>query len=76
MTMELIIRGKGIFGESQTKGEMIGCLHWVGSWIKDIPDDAKIYNKGDDYVIFSVEPKDKDDRKFLKSLGFRRQEVE
>ena len=55
---------------------MIGCLHWVGSWIKDIPDDAKIYNKGDDYVIFSVEPKDKDDRKFLKSLGFRRQEVE
>lgn len=74
--MELIIRGKGIFGESKTKGEMIGCLHSVGHWIKEIPDDAKIYNQGDDYVIFSAEPKDKDDRKYLTSLGFVRKEVE
>ena len=74
--MELIIRGKYIFGNSKTKKEMIDCLDYFAEWIKHIPDDVKIENQGDDYINFYAEPKDKDDRKYLNKLGFRREEIE
>ena len=73
--MELIIRGKNIFGNSKTKKEMIDCLDYFAEWIKHIPDDVKIENQGDDYINFYAEPKDKDDRKYLNKLGFRREEI-
>ena len=38
------------------------------------PDEAKILNQGDDYIFFTVDPKDKDDRKYYKSLGFMKSE--
>ena len=74
--MELLIRGKNIFGNSQTKLEMVGCLNDYINLINSIPDDSKITNQEDDYIYFHTEPKDKDDRKYLKTLGFRREEIE
>ena len=47
----------------------------MAALIKQIPDDVEIYNQGDDYIDFIVEPKDKDDRKYLKRLSFRREEI-
>ena len=72
--MELLIRGKNIFGNSKTKEEMVGCLRGYISLINSIPDDAQITNQEDDYIFFHVEPKDKDDRKYLKALGFYRED--
>tara|TARA_Y100000031_G_scaffold22829_1_gene23940 strand:+ start:447 stop:677 length:231 start_codon:yes stop_codon:yes gene_type:complete len=76
MTMELIFRGKNIYGTSKTKKEMIECLKDHIDWIKEIPDDAELHNNDDDYIFFFAEPKDKDDRKYLKRLGFIRKEIE
>ena len=72
--MELTIRGKHIFGKSKTKQDMINSLQYHIDWIKQIPDDAEITNQEDDYMFFHVEPKDKDDRKYLKTLGFYRED--
>ena len=72
--MELLIRGKNIFGNSQTKLEMVGCLNYHINLINSIPDDAEITNQEDDYIFFHTEPKDKDDRKYLKTLGFYRED--
>ena len=72
--MELLIRGKNIFGNSQTKLEMVGCLKDHINLINSIPDDAQITNQDDDYIYFHTEPKDKDDRKYLKTLGFHRED--
>ena len=74
--MELLIRGKHIFGKSKTKEDMIRCLRDHINLISSIPDDAEITNQEDDYMFFHVEPKDKDDRKYLKTLGFYREEIE
>ena len=38
----------------------------------NLPEEATIENGGDDYITFYVDPKDKDDRKHYKSLGFMR----
>ena len=76
ITMELLSRGKNIYGNSKTKKEMIECLHYHIDWIKQIPDDAEITNQEDDYMFFHAEPKDKDDRKYLKTHGFYREERE
>ena len=73
--MILTIRGKNIFGDSKSKADMIDCLRSMAALIKQIPDDVEIYNQGADYIDFIVEPKDKDDRKYLKRLGFRREEI-
>ena len=73
--MILTIRGKNIFGDSKSKADMLDCLRSMAALIKQIPDDVEIYNQGDDYIDFIVEPKDKDDRKYLKRLGFRREEI-
>ena len=70
--MELLIRGKHIFGKSKTKKDMIKCLEHHIDWIRQIPDRTKITNQEDDYIFFHSEPKDKDERKYLKNLGFRR----
>ena len=72
--MELLIRGKHIFGKSKTKQDMINSLQYHIDWIKEIPDDAEITNQEDDYIYFHTEPKDKDDRKYLKTLGFQRED--
>lgn len=69
--MELLIRGKHIFGNSQTKAEMIECLMDFKGLIENIPDEAEIENKEDDYIFFTLHPKDKDDTKYLKRLGFK-----
>ena len=76
MTMELTFRGKDIYGTSKTKKEMIEQLKYHIDWIQELPDDAEILNSDDDYIFFYAEPKDKDDRKYLKRLGFRRKELE
>ena len=73
--MILTIRGKNIFGDSKSKADMLDCLRSMAALIKQIPDDVEIHNQGDDYIDFIVEPKDKDDRKYLKRLGFRREEI-
>ena len=74
--MILTIRGKDIYGTSKTKKEMIECLEFFIGDIDDIPDDVEIHNNDDDYINFYAEPKDKDDRKYLKRLGFQREEIE
>jgi len=73
--MILTIRGKNIFGDSKTKIDLLSCLISMERLIRQLPDDVKIHNQGDDYIDFIVEPKDKDDRKYYKSLGFRREEL-
>ena len=73
--MILTIRGKNIFGDSKTKIDLLSCLISMERLIRQLPDDVKIHNQGDDYIDFIVEPKDKDDRKYLKRLGFRREEI-
>ena len=73
--MIFTIRGKNILCDSKSKADMIDCLRSMAALIKQIPDDVEIYNQGDDYIDFIVEPKDKDDRKYLKRLGFRREEI-
>ena len=55
---------------------MVGCLKDYINLINSIPDDAQITNQDDDYIYFHTEPKDKDDRKYLKTLGFYREERE
>lgn len=44
-------------------------------YILNLPEEATIENSGDDYITFYVDPKDKDDRKHYKSLGFMRSRV-
>jgi len=73
--MELTIRGKDIYGLSKTKTQMIKCLNQEIEYILNLPEEATIENSGDDYITFYVDPKDKDDRKHYKSLGFMRSEV-
>ena len=72
MQMELYIRGKHIFGTSENKSEMIQCLQDIIKQLKDIPEDAKLQNNGDDYLTFYITAKDKDDYKYFRKLGFRR----
>ena len=55
---------------------MIEQLKYHIDWIQELPDDAEILNSDDDYIFFYAEPKDKDDRKYLKRLGFHRKELE
>ena len=55
---------------------MIKCLEYYIDWIRQISDKTKITNQEDDYIFFHSEPKDKDDIKYLKSLGFIREEIE
>ena len=50
--MELLIRGKHIFGKSKTKKDMIKCLEHHIDWIRQIPDRTKITNQEDDYIFF------------------------
>ena len=73
--MEYCMRGKWIFESAKTKSELINCLRDRIEFIKALPDDIEIENANDgqdDYVILRAEPKDKDDSKYLKRLGFRR----
>ena len=73
--MELTIRGKDIYRLSKTKTQMIKCLNQEIEYILNLPEEATIENSGDDYITFYVDPKDKDDRKHYKNLGFMRSEV-
>ena len=73
--MELTIRGKDIYRLSKTKTQMIKCLNQEIEYILNLPEEATIENSGDDYITFYVDPKDKDDRKHYRSLGFTRSEV-
>ena len=73
--MELIIRGKDIYGNSKSKSSLIKCLQQEIEYILNLPEEATIENSGDDYITFYVDPKDKDDRKHYKSLGFMRSRV-
>ena len=56
--MILTIRGKNIFGDSKTKIDLLSCLISMERLIRQLPDDVKIHNQGDDYIDFIVEPKD------------------
>ena len=79
MTMEFIMRGKWVFENAKTKSELISALRDRIEFIKALPDYVEIENAADgqdDYIFIHAEPKDKDDKKFLKRLGFRREEIE
>ena len=67
------LKANDIYGNSKSKSSLIKCLQQEIEYISKLPDEAKISNQGDDYIFFTVDPKDKDDRKFYKSLGFRRE---
>ena len=71
--MELIIRGKNIYGHSKTKKQLVNCLNHEIDYILSLPEEAEIINQDEDYIIFRVDPKDKDDRKYYKRLGFENQ---
>jgi len=71
------MRGKWIFENAKTKSELISALRDRIEFIKALPDDVEINNHEDgkdDYIFIRAEPKDKDDRKYLKRLGFQREE--
>lgn len=70
--LELTVRGKWIFDGCSNKAEMLEALNHQKEFIKDIPDEAKITHNEDDYIIFEVEAKDKDDFKYYKKKGFVR----
>ena len=72
MRMEIIIRGKHIFGTSKNKSEMILCLQETIKDLKTIPEEATLQNNGDDYLTFYITAKDKDDYKYFRKLGFRK----
>ena len=73
--MEMIFRGKHSFDDCSSKEELIKRCNQIKDWFQIIPDDVRIYNEGDDYILFTAEPKDKDDRKYLKRLGFSREGI-
>ena len=55
--MELIIRGKDIYGNSKSKSSLIKCLQQEIEYILNLPEEATIENSGDDYITFYVENK-------------------
>ena len=71
--MELLVRGKWIFGNSKSIREMVDALEDSINLLNSIPGDVEIINEGHDYIFIHAEPKDKDDRKYLKRLGFQRE---
>ena len=52
--MELIIRGKDIYGNSKSKSSLIKCLQQEIEYISKLPDEAKISNQGDDYIFLQL----------------------
>lgn len=70
--MELTVRGKWVFDNCKNKKEMVEALDSFKEYIKNIPSEAKIVHNSDDYVVFQVEAKDKDDYKYYKQRGFIR----
>ena len=72
--MEIIFRGKHSFDDCDSKEELIKRCYEIKARFATLPDDVRVHNEGDDYILFTAEPKDKDDRKYLKRLGFQREE--
>jgi len=70
--MELIFRGKHSFDDCSSKEELIKRCDEIQDWFKTLPEDVRVQNTDDDYILIRAEPKDKDDRKYLKRLGFVR----
>ena len=72
--MEIIFRGKHSFDDCCSKEDLIKRCDEIQDWFETLPDDVQVQNTDDDYIFIRAEPKDKDDRKYLKRLGFRREE--
>ena len=70
--MELTFRGKHSFDDCNSKEELIKRCDEIQDWFKTLPEDVSVQNTDDDYIFIRAEPKDKDDRKYLKRLGFVR----
>ena len=71
--MEIIFRGKHSFDDCCSKEDLIKRCDEIQDWFETLPDEVVIRNMDDDYIYLKVDPKDKDDRKYYKSLGFRRE---
>ncbi len=74
--MELTFRGKHSFDDCNSKEELIKRCDEIQDWFKKLPEDVSVQNTEDDYIIIRAEPLDKDDRKYLKRLGFVRDGIE
>ena len=74
--MELTFRGKHSFDDCNSKEELIKRCDEIQDWFKKLPEDVSVQNTEDDYIIIRAEPLDKDDRKYLKRLGFVREGIE
>jgi|TARA_Y100000816_G_C25659477_1_gene350177 hypothetical protein len=71
--MQIMFRSKYLLDGATTKKELIALLQHKIWWLQKLPDDVKVIrNVEDDYIYLEVDPKDKDDRKYFKSLGFTR----
>jgi hypothetical protein len=71
--MQIMFRSKYLLDGATTKQELIALLQHKIWWLQKLPDDVKVIrNVEDDYIYLEVDPKDKDDRKYFKSLGFTR----
>lgn len=66
--MELIIRGKDIYGNSKSKSSLIKCLQQEIEYILNLPEEATIENSGDDYITFYVDPKIRTTENIIKAL--------
>ena len=74
--MELTFRGKHSFDDCNSKEELIKRCDEIQDWFETLPEDVSVQNTDDDYILIRAEPKDKDDRKYLKRLGFVRKLTE
>ena len=76
MTMEILFRGKHSFDDCDSKEELIKRCYEIKAWFATLPDDVEVQNTEDDYIFIRADAKDKDDRKYLQKLGFKRERIE
>lgn len=74
--MEIIFRGKHSFDDCDSKEDLIKRCDEIQDWFETLPDEVRVQNTDDDYIFIRAEAKDKDDRKYLQKLGFRREGIE
>ena len=74
--MEIIFRGKHSFDDCSSKKDLIKRCNEIRGKFETPPDDVQVENTEDDYIFIRADAKDKDDRKYLQKLGFRREEIE
>ena len=76
MTMEILFRGKHSFDDCSSKEDLIKRCDEIKDRFETLPDDVQVENTEDDYIFIRADAKDKDDRKYLQKLGFKRERIE